>query len=69
MVLNMKTKTIIFIIIWSLFLVLLIQNAQIVTLQVFFWEISMSRIILIAIAALIGFLLGFMSAGMKRKSL
>jgi hypothetical protein len=37
--------------------------------QLFFWNISMSRIILIAITALIGFLLGFIAAGMKRKSL
>ena len=64
----MRTKTIIFIIIWTLFLVFLIQNAQIVTIQLFFWNISMSRIILIAITALMGFLLGFISAGMKRKS-
>jgi len=64
----MKTKTIIFIIIWTLFLVFLIQNAQIVTLQLFFWKISMSRIILIAITVIIGFLLGFIAAGMKKKS-
>jgi len=64
----MKTKTIIFIIIWTLFLVFLVQNAQVVTLQLFFWKIRMSRIILIAITALIGFLLGFIAAGMKRES-
>jgi putative membrane protein len=63
----MRAKTIIFIVIWSLFLIFLIQNAQVVTLQLFFWKISMSRIILIAITALIGFILGFMTAGMKRK--
>jgi len=64
----MKTKTIIFIVIWTLFLVFLIQNAQVVTLRLFFWQISMSRIILVALTALIGFLLGFIAAGMKKKS-
>jgi uncharacterized integral membrane protein len=64
----MRAKTIIFIVIWSLFVVFLIQNSQIVTLQLFFWKVSMSRIILMAITALIGFLLGFIAGGMKRKS-
>ncbi len=64
----MRAKTIIFIVIWSLFLVFLIQNSQIVTLQLFFWKVSMSRIILMAITALMGFLLGFIAAGIKRKS-
>jgi putative membrane protein len=65
----MRTKAIIFIIVWTLFLVFLIQNSQVVTLQLYFWKISMSRIILMAITALIGFLLGFIAAGMKRKNL
>ncbi len=43
-------------------LILLIQNAQVVSFNVFFWKISMSRIIafplLVLVGAAIGYLLG-----------
>jgi uncharacterized integral membrane protein len=42
-----------------LFVIFLIQNTQVVTLHVYFWEISMSQIILISLVLVLGFILGY----------
>jgi len=59
-----KPKFIIITIAIVLFAVLLVQNAEVVSLKLFFWEISMSRIIFFPILILIGFLVGFAIAKM-----
>ena len=54
-----------------LFLVFLLQNTQVVTLRLYFWQIAMSQIILIPLCVLLGFVLGYLVARMtekKRKS-
>ena len=42
-----------------LLLIISLQNTGVVTLEVLFWKISMSRIIFIPFVLLIGFLMGF----------
>ena len=59
----MKTKTIIIVIVAVLLLIIIVQNTQVVTLSLFFWEISMSRIILLALTLIVGFALGYVVAG------
>ncbi|MBU2591500.1 MAG: DUF1049 domain-containing protein [Nitrospinae bacterium] len=54
----MKAKTIMFMIIGLLFLTIIVQNTQVVSLQLLFWEITMSRIILFPLFILIGFIAG-----------
>ena len=63
----MKTKTIIILILIALFVIVLIQNTQVLTVQFFFWKISMSRIILICLLMLVGFIIGFLVAKVGRK--
>jgi uncharacterized integral membrane protein len=63
----MKPKTIVVLILAVLLLIILLQNTQIVTLKLFFWEIGMSRIILIPLIAFIGFVIGFIVAKMTHK--
>ena len=63
----MKPKFIVVLVIVGLFLVFLIQNTQVVTLRLYFWEISMSQIILIPLAILVGFVFGFIVAKIPRK--
>lgn len=58
----MKPKTIAILTIVLLFLVILLQNTQVVTLKILFWQISMSQIILIPLTMLIGFILGYFAA-------
>lgn len=63
----MKAKTIIILILIALFVIVLIQNTQVLTVQFFFWKISMSRIILICLLMLVGFIIGFLVAKVGRK--
>lgn len=59
----MKPKNVFILIIVILFLIVILQNTEVVTLQLFFWKISMSRIILLALTLLIGFGLGYAVVG------
>jgi len=51
----------------ALFLILLFQNTQVVTLKIYFWEIAMSQIILIPFVLLMGFVAGYLVARFTRK--
>ncbi|MBU1083766.1 MAG: LapA family protein [Candidatus Omnitrophica bacterium] len=42
-----------------LFFIVLVQNTQVVSLRFLFWELSMSRIILLPLVTLVGFVIGF----------
>ena len=55
----MKPKTIIILILVVLLAVILVQNIEGVDVQLFFWKLSMSRIILISLSMIIGLLIGF----------
>lgn len=63
----MKAKTIIILILIALFVIVLIQNTQVITLQFFLWKISMSRIILISLLMVVGFIIGFLVAKVGRR--
>jgi len=63
----MKQKTIIILILIVLAIVILIQNTQVVEVQIFFWKIAMSRIILIAFALIVGFAIGYFVPKVRKK--
>ena len=50
----------------ALFIIILLQNMQPVTLRLFFWEISASQIILIPLTMLIGFVIGFVVVKLRK---
>lgn len=56
----METKKIIYLLIAFLLLIILLQNTQIVTVNLFFWEISMSRVILLLLMLGLGFIAGYL---------
>ncbi|UCE42045.1 MAG: DUF1049 domain-containing protein [Candidatus Aminicenantes bacterium] len=58
----MKPKYIIIIILMVLALIIAFQNQEIVTFHLFFWTISMSRILVIIGFLFIGFLLGLLTS-------
>jgi uncharacterized integral membrane protein len=58
----MKAKGILIIILILIALILIIQNAGVVPIQLFFWRIWLSRIVLIIIMLAIGFGIGFVLA-------
>lgn len=59
---GMKPKTIAVLIFIGLFIIILFQNAQVVTLRLLFWAIGISQIILLPLALFIGLILGFIAA-------
>ena len=58
----MKPKHIIILILAVLAAIFVFQNSEVVTIQLFFWTISMSRIIMIGGLLLFGFLSGYLLA-------
>lgn len=44
-----------------------LQNSETVTVNLLFWKMEMSRIILILVVLLIGFLLGYIFHGARKK--
>ena len=70
----MRPKFIGVLVLITLFLIILIQNIQSVTLRLFFWKVGISQIILIPLIMAIGFAIGFIVAKVtgnrnKRKAL
>ena len=68
----MKAKTWVVIILLSLCAVLLVQNMEVVSLKIFFWQISMSRIIAFPVLVLLGIAIGYFlgrhsSVGVREK--
>ncbi|MDY7031044.1 MAG: LapA family protein [Thermodesulfobacteriota bacterium] len=55
----MKPKNIIILVLITLVVVFLLQNTQVVEVRVFFWKLSMSRIILLFGTLLIGLIAGW----------
>ncbi|UCF71233.1 MAG: LapA family protein [candidate division WOR-3 bacterium] len=65
----MKVKGIIIIVLIILAVILIAQNTEVVPVQILFWQILMSRIVLIALMLVLGFGIGFILAkvtGRKR---
>lgn len=50
-----------------LLLVLSLQNVQVVTIHIFFWEINMSLVVMLFLMILIGFAIGFVARPMTIK--
>jgi uncharacterized integral membrane protein len=58
----MKPMTIVILVIIALFVIILVQNTQVVTLHLLFWKLGMSQIILVPLTMLIGFVIGYLVA-------
>ena len=62
----MKAKILIVAVLLALLAILLVQNTQEVIFRVYFWKISMSQVILVPLAVLVGFVFGYFAAKMGR---
>jgi uncharacterized integral membrane protein len=62
-----KAKTIIIIILAIIALVLIVQNTRVVPLQLLFWQIWVSQIVLVILMFAIGFGIAFVLAKATRK--
>ena len=63
----MKTKILIVAVLVALLVILLVQNTQEVVFRIYLWKISMSQVILVPLAVLVGFLFGYFAAKMGRE--
>jgi len=63
----MKAKTIITVLLIVLCLIILLQNTQMVTLRFLFWELGVSRIFLLPLLIIVGFIIGYVVAKVERK--
>lgn len=63
----MKLKLIAALVISALVVILLVQNKQVVTYRLFFWQISISQIILVPMILIVGFILGFIVAKLRKR--
>lgn len=57
-----RPKVVLLVVLVVLMLILVVQNTEPVSVQVLLWEFTMSRVILILLTTLIGFLGGFLVA-------
>ena len=62
----MKPKLIVFVLLAALMITVIFQNTEVVTLRVLFWQLSMSRIILLLLAVVTGFVMGFIATKVRR---
>jgi len=56
----MRARTVVIIVLVMLALTLVAQNTEVVTFQLFFWPLTMSRVILLAGALLVGVVIGLL---------
>lgn len=63
----MKPKTFLVFALMTLFVTILLQNMEIVTLRLLFWKVEMSRVILIALVMFIGMVLGYIFGTVQLK--
>jgi len=64
----MKVKYILGLVFLVLVIIIFVQNTHVVNYRVFFWRISISQIILIPLALIVGFVFGYLVAIIRRKS-
>ena len=55
----MNSKWILWVISGFLVLLVIVQNTQVIKLQIFFWQLSASRILFLALVFVLGLILGF----------
>jgi uncharacterized integral membrane protein len=63
----MKPKIVALIVLIVLIVILMFQNTQEVVFRIFLWRISMSQLILVPLAALVGFFVGYALGRIDRK--
>jgi uncharacterized integral membrane protein len=61
----MRLKTVVIAVLVLFFGILLAQNTQVVTFQFLFWELSMSRIVVLLLSGLVGFVLAYILRKLK----
>jgi uncharacterized integral membrane protein len=64
----MKPKTVTLIVIGVLFLIILVQNMQVTTLNILLWKIHVASLVLLFVILGIGFIAGYLVRSLKKKN-
>jgi len=56
----MRTRASVIFVLLLLFLTVIAQNTEVVSIQILFWNVTMSRILVLLIVLLIGIVVGFL---------
>ena len=62
----MSFKGVIILVLVVLCLVVFFQNTEVVTFKLFFWELSMSRIVMLLFTLIVGIIIGYVIATLRR---
>ena len=56
----MRLRTVAILALLVLFLIVIVQNTEVVSVRLLFWDLAMSRIILLALSLAVGVIVGFL---------
>jgi len=56
----MRVRSVVILVLLLLFLVVVVQNTEVVSVRLLFWDLAMSRIILLALSLAVGTIVGFL---------
>ena len=62
----MNLKGVIILVLVVLCLVVFFQNTEVVAFKLFFWELSMSRIVMLLFTLIVGIIIGYVIATLRR---
>ena len=63
----MRVRSVVIIVLLLLFLIIVVQNTDVVSVRLLFWDLTMSRIILLALSLAVGVIVGFLLGRPWRK--
>ena len=61
------TKAVIALVLFVLIFILFIQNTETIPFQIYFWEFSMSRIVLLILSMMVGLIIGYILGTVRLK--
>jgi len=64
---KIRVRTVAILVLSLLSLVVIVQNTEVVSVRILFWDLTMSRIILLALSIAVGVIIGFLLGRPWRK--
>ena len=64
---KIRVRTVVILVLALLSLVVIVQNTEVVSVRILFWDLVMSRIILLALSIAVGVIIGFLLGRPWRK--
>ena len=64
---RVRVRTVVILALALLALVVIVQNTEVVSVRILFWDLAMSRIVLLALSVAVGVIIGFLLGRPWRK--